>query len=212
MDSIALLREAIEVSPDDLLCVKTIDAVMKDVLAVVNADLQRDINWLVKTHMLRNQLEMGADKSLTTATRRLRHYLTMVVVPTHRKAMTGLLLRDHNLSVERLRYAARYREAVPRQFRLCRFRRGNVEGEVRAIFDCIAEGRLIQLRTEFLKELTICDLGIARLYGSMPNYDFMLKLVPSRKAVRIFAKFIYLVLCVFQDTPCYFPVVFRVPG
>ncbi|KAJ7887948.1 hypothetical protein B0H13DRAFT_2342185 [Mycena leptocephala] len=144
MDSIALLREgkpgwasdltimlrrlptSIHVQPDDLLDIKRIDAVMKRVVQVVDMDLQRDIDRLVKTHMLRNQLEMGDDRSLTLVTRRLRHYLTMVAVPTHRKALTGLLLGDHNLSVERLRYPARYREIVPRRFRLCRFCRGSV--------------------------------------------------------------------------------------
>jgi hypothetical protein len=33
--------------------------------------------------------------------RRLRHYLKLVAVPAHRKALTGLLLGDHLLSVER---------------------------------------------------------------------------------------------------------------
>ncbi|KAJ7811341.1 hypothetical protein B0H14DRAFT_2378434 [Mycena olivaceomarginata] len=125
--------------------------------------------------------------------------------------MTGLLLRDHNLSVERLRYAARYRDAVPCQFRLCRFCRGSVEDEVHALFDCSAEPRLIVLRNEFLKTLAENDPGIRALHGTISNYEFLLRLVPSRKAVKIFAKYIYLVLSVFQETPRYFPVVFRTP-
>jgi hypothetical protein len=175
LDSIALLRvgksgwasdltimlqrlpTAIEVSPDELLSAKSIEALVKKIVTVVDADLQRDIDNLVKTHMLRNRLEPGEDKTLRLVTRRLRHYLVLVAVPAHRKAMTGLLLGDHNLSVERLRYPARYRNAVPREHRLCRFCRRAVEDEVHALFDCSADFRLVDLRTDFLDSLLNCD-------------------------------------------------------
>ncbi|KAJ7438023.1 hypothetical protein B0H11DRAFT_1829642, partial [Mycena galericulata] len=167
LDSIALLREgksgwagdlaimlrrlptAIEVTADDLLCVATVDAIAEKIVTIVDADLQYDIDHLVKTHMLRNRLESTEDKSQRLVTRRLRHYLVMVAVPAHRKALTGLLLGDHNLSVERLRYPARYRERVPREYRLCRLCRGAVEDEVHALFDCAASVRLVELRSCF---------------------------------------------------------------
>jgi hypothetical protein len=37
---------------------------LKQIVAVVDADLQRDIDRLLKTHMLRNHLEAGEDKML----------------------------------------------------------------------------------------------------------------------------------------------------
>lgn len=230
LDSIALLRvgksgwasdltimlqrlpTAIEVSPDELLSAKSIEALVKKIVTVVDADLQRDIDNLVKTHMLRNRLEPGEDKTLRLVTRRLRHYLVLVAVPAHRKAMTGLLLGDHNLSVERLRYPARYRNAVPREHRLCRFCRRAVEDEVHALFDCSADFRLVDLRTDFLDSLLNCDPVAHALSVSHSSYEFMIKLVSSRKAVKLFAKYIYQVLNIFDGTPRYFPLVFRSPG
>jgi hypothetical protein len=229
LDSVALLREGksgwasdliillrrlptpVDLSPDDLLCVKTIEDVAKRVIAIVDADLQHDIDRLVKTHLLRNRLERGDDNSPVLATRRLCHYLTLVAVPAHRKALTGLLLGDHLLSVERLRYPARYREAVPRDFRLCRLCRGAVEDEVHALFDCNANAGLVELRTHFLDKLSICDPVLHALHMQMSNYDFLLKVIPSRKAVRLFAMFVFDVLGLFQEFPRFFPVVLRSP-
>ncbi|KAF7347327.1 Reverse transcriptase domain-containing protein [Mycena venus] len=230
LDSIALMREgkaewasdlsimlkrlltAIEVTPDDLMCPDTIQAITKQIVSIVDQDLQNDIDHLVRTHLLRNRLELGESRSLTLVPRRLRHYLTSVHVPAHRKAMTGLLLGDHNLSVERLRYPARYREAIPRQHRLCRLCLAAVEDEVHALFDCTAELRLVQLRSQFLEALRERDPVLGALYGKISNYDFLLKLVSSRKAVQQFAKHIYLTLRLFEETPRYFPVAFRIPG
>ncbi|KAJ7453207.1 hypothetical protein FB451DRAFT_955944, partial [Mycena latifolia] len=116
-----------------------------------------------------------------------------------------LYLGDHNLSVERLRYPARYRDAVPREFRLCRLCRGAVEDEVHALFDCTAQDRLVQLRSRFLASLSICDPSVRALHMQMSNYDFLLKLVSSRKAVEAFAKYVFDVLDLFQGFPRYFP-------
>ncbi|KAJ7186300.1 hypothetical protein GGX14DRAFT_374880, partial [Mycena pura] len=126
--------------------------------------------------------------------RRLRHYLTMVVVPAHRKAMTCLLLGDDNLSVERLRYATHYRESIPRELRLCRFCRGGIEDEVHALFNCIGNPSLVQLRAQFLDALKSVNSGTWDSYMKMSNYDSMLKIFPSRKAVAIYAEYIFLVL------------------
>ncbi|KAJ7217825.1 hypothetical protein GGX14DRAFT_357510 [Mycena pura] len=177
LDSVALFREGrsgwatdlailfrrlptpIDVGPDDLLSAERVDAVKKEVVSVVDADLQRDIDNMVKTHLLRNRVELVDHETgtLSLVTRRLRHYLTMVVVPAHRKAMTGLLLGDHNLSVERLRYATRYRVAIPPELRLCRFCRAGVEDEVHALYDCRGEARLVELRSHFLSSLKSLD-------------------------------------------------------
>ncbi|KAJ6557646.1 hypothetical protein B0H19DRAFT_947095, partial [Mycena capillaripes] len=136
----------------------------------------------------------------------LRHYLKMVVVPAHRKAMTGLLLGDHNLSVERLRYPARCRDAVPHEHRLCRCCQGGIEDEVHALFDCTGNPRLVELRSQFLDSLKSVDTATAEPHRKMSNYDFMLKIFLSRKAVALYAKYIFLVLSVFDETPRYFSV------
>jgi hypothetical protein len=123
LDSVALLREGkpgwatdlaiilkrlptpVNILPDDLLCATSIEKLAKRVVEIVDADLQHDIDRLVKTHLLRNRLERADDRCLTLVPRRLRHYLTMVAVPAHRKALTGLLLGDHPLSVVECRAA-----------------------------------------------------------------------------------------------------------
>ncbi|KAJ7198659.1 hypothetical protein B0H12DRAFT_974879, partial [Mycena haematopus] len=116
-----------------------------------------------------------------------------------------LLLGDHNLSVERLRYPVRYREAVPRVHRLCRLCRGAVEDEVHALFDCAANTRLTDLKSRFLDALSSCDPELADLYTTMTMYDFMVTLVSSKKAAPLLAKYVYQVLGVFDETPGIFP-------
>ncbi|KAJ6488208.1 hypothetical protein C8R47DRAFT_1216012 [Mycena vitilis] len=67
----------------------------------------------------------------------------------------------------------------------------------------------MELRADFLQALAGCDGAMQSLHTTIPNYEFMLKLVSSRKAVQLFAKYIFLVLELFQATPRFFPVVFR---
>ncbi|KAJ6481965.1 hypothetical protein C8R45DRAFT_1151227 [Mycena sanguinolenta] len=228
LDSVALCREgksgwasdlllmlqrlptAIVLTPDDLLCVDTVESVRKQILDIVDVDLQRDINGLVKTHLLRNRLETGEDKCLKIIPRRLCHYLTAVAVPAHRKTLTGLLLSDHNLGVERLRYGARYHLPVPCHWRLCRFCRTSVEDEAHALFGCIAEPRLVNIRQEFLAKLAVDDPGLHQMYGMASEYDFLLAAIASRRTVVIFASFVFLVLQVFQESPAFVPLAFKV--
>ncbi|KAJ7770478.1 hypothetical protein B0H16DRAFT_1881494 [Mycena metata] len=113
-------------------------------------------------------------------------------VPAHRKALTGLLLGDHLLSVERLRFC-----------------RGGVEDEVHALFDCTGEQRLSELRARFLTALSVCDPKLHARYGQITNYDFLLQLVSTRKGIKLFAKYVYDVLSLFHEFPRFFPVVFR---
>ncbi|KAJ7222336.1 hypothetical protein GGX14DRAFT_353047, partial [Mycena pura] len=199
------LPTPIDMRPDDFLSAERVDAVKKEVVAVVDADLQRDIDNLVKTHLLRNRVgselvdhETG---TLSLVTRRLRHYLTMVVVPAHRKAMTGLLLGDHNLSVERLRYATRYRVAIPCELRLCRFCRAGVKDEVHALYDCMGDPRLVELRSHFLSSLKLLDPVTWGFYMKIDNYDFMLKVFPSRKAVALYARYIHCMMSSASSMP-----------
>ncbi|KAF7357586.1 Reverse transcriptase domain-containing protein [Mycena sanguinolenta] len=228
LDSVALCREgkpswasdllimlrrlptAIVLTPDDLLSVERVEALRKEILDIVDTGLQRDIDGLVKTHLLRNRLEVGEDNCLHVVPRRLRHYLTLVVVPAHRKALTGLLLSDHNLSVERLRYGARYRLPVPRHWRLCRLCRGAVEDEAHALFGCVADSRLVDFRKEFLAKLAGDDPDLRKAHSTIPDYEFLLAVVQSRKAVVVFARFVFLVLQIFQETPAFIPLAYKV--
>ena len=55
----------IEIGPDDLLSPERVDSIKKEVVRIVDVDLQHDIDNLVNTHMLRNRVELGEPRSLT---------------------------------------------------------------------------------------------------------------------------------------------------
>jgi hypothetical protein len=86
-----------------------------------------------------------------------------------------------------------------------------VEDEAHALFDCTTDPSLLSLRSAFLDALATCDPETRATYRTVPNYNFLLMMVASKKAVQLFAKYIFLVLNVFQDTPRFYPVVFRTP-
>ncbi|KAJ6530006.1 hypothetical protein DFH09DRAFT_828634, partial [Mycena vulgaris] len=65
-----------------------------------------------------------------------RHYLR-VSNEKHRRALTHVLLSGHALASERMTWAGRDRpEAVPDQWRLCRFCDICIEDPVHALFGC----------------------------------------------------------------------------
>ncbi|KAJ7024931.1 hypothetical protein C8F04DRAFT_968411, partial [Mycena alexandri] len=202
------LPTPIQVTAKDFLAVESVEAIAKRVIEAVDADLQFDIDHLKKTHLLRNRLELLDDK-LTMVTRRRRHYLTMVPIPAHRKALTRLLLSDHNLSSERLRYPARYRLAIPEAERLCRFCRREVENEVHALLVCDGHQPLAALREAFLVELFECDVTLEATYMILSCHDFLGHMVSSRKAVKRVAKFVCEVLNLYDSFERYIPTGFE---
>ncbi|KAK7033103.1 hypothetical protein R3P38DRAFT_2920710 [Favolaschia claudopus] len=125
--------------------------------------------------------------------------------------MTRLLLGDHNLSVERLRYPSRYRSAVPRDLRLCRFCRAEVEDEAHALLDCDAHARLRDLREELMQVAAKVDPGLYARRAGCTSLDFLIILLRSRALVHNVARFIYQVLNVYDGEPRFVPLVFRVP-
>ncbi|KAJ7205661.1 hypothetical protein C8J57DRAFT_1258723 [Mycena rebaudengoi] len=68
---------------------------------------------------------------------------------------------------------------------------GAVEDEVHALFDCTFSPHLVLLRSQFLALLASCDPDISAQHAAITNYAFLLKLVGSRKAVKLFAKYVY---------------------
>ncbi|KAJ7112784.1 hypothetical protein C8R43DRAFT_1091472 [Mycena crocata] len=204
------LPTPIRIFPADFLCPETIDAIIKKVAEVVDADLQFDIDHLQKTHLLRNRLE-HVDESYALVTRRRRHYLTMVTIPAHRKALTRLLLSDHNLSVERLRYPARYRLAIPRGERLCCFCLTTVEDEAHALLGCQAHPPLVQLRECFLADILELDIKLEDAFKRMYNYNFLRRIVSSRRAVARVAKYVCDVLALFDRYQRHIPAGYNIP-
>ncbi|KAJ7182993.1 hypothetical protein C8R43DRAFT_850116, partial [Mycena crocata] len=194
---LSTLPTPIHITPADFLCVDTITAIAKKVAEVTDADLQYDIDHLQKTHLLRNRLEL-VDENYSLVTRRRRHYLTMVTVPAHCKALTRLLLSDHNLSIERLRYPARYRLRIPHEERLCRFCVVEVEDESHALLGCRAHIPLLLLREVFLQDVFECDSKLEEAFKFMGDHDFLQRLMSSRRAITRVAKYVCDVLSLFD--------------
>ncbi|KAF7354570.1 Reverse transcriptase domain-containing protein [Mycena sanguinolenta] len=208
------LPTPILVTAEDLSNDDSVKAITERVLEVLDADLQCDIDTFERTHLLRDRVERiseGEDQfRLGLVTRRRRHYLD-IVVPAHRKAITRLMLSDHNLSVERLRYPGRYRAAAPRDLRLCRFCRGAVEDEAHALLVCTAHPGLRLLRETFLRDVMVEIRGIEGRWSADRPYDFLKLLLSSRKTTARLAKFVADVMAIYDSHPRYIPAVLYLP-
>ncbi|KAJ7680747.1 hypothetical protein DFH06DRAFT_972824, partial [Mycena polygramma] len=122
-----------------------------------------------------------------------------------------LLLGDHTLSVERLRYPARYRLPIPREARLCRFCQSEVEDEVHALLICDASPLLKDLRDKFLLGAFLRDEELEPAFAEMARYDFLRRLVSSRKAVEWLARYVCDVFTLFDRFQRYVPDGYGIP-
>ncbi|KAJ7117260.1 hypothetical protein C8R43DRAFT_902130 [Mycena crocata] len=70
----------------------------------------------------------------------------------HRLALTHAVLSGHSLAMERMRWAERYKDQVPKKWRLCRFCRDHLEDAIHAMFMCTHDP-LIPIRNAFYDKL-----------------------------------------------------------
>ncbi|EJD43025.1 hypothetical protein AURDEDRAFT_19580, partial [Auricularia subglabra TFB-10046 SS5] len=105
--------------------------------------LQRELDGNRKLDLLRGRPTAGCHSVAgwgSAPTMAFRGYLALKI-PSHRTALTRLLLCDHELAVERLRW-----EDVDHRRRLCRFCRGAVEDAQHALMVCSGSEQLTTLR------------------------------------------------------------------
>ncbi|KAK6985081.1 hypothetical protein R3P38DRAFT_2575018, partial [Favolaschia claudopus] len=96
-------------------------------------------------YLLHGRREPFKDESPKKVTAVLRHYLDVVVNASHRRSITRLLLSQHPLAIERMRYKQRYhRVLVPRDERVCRFGWRVVESVEHALLFCRGEVELVE--------------------------------------------------------------------
>ncbi|KAJ7602341.1 hypothetical protein DFH06DRAFT_1351344 [Mycena polygramma] len=74
-----------------------------------------------------------------------------------------------------------------------------------------ATTRPAELRTRLLDKLSICDPVLRAIRSQVSKYTLLLKLVPSRKAVRQSAMYVFNLLALHQECPHSFPVVLSLP-
>ncbi|KZV88986.1 hypothetical protein EXIGLDRAFT_587321, partial [Exidia glandulosa HHB12029] len=123
------------------------DSIRRAMLASLNADFAAS----PRLHLLRGQTASGQIGRVGT-TLALREYLK-IDRRSLRRALTRLLVSDHCLAVELLRYSSRDRPPVPRELRVCRFCRTEVEDEIHALFYCSADPALLLARQRFARDL-----------------------------------------------------------
>ncbi|PBK58839.1 hypothetical protein ARMSODRAFT_850017, partial [Armillaria solidipes] len=129
---------------------KYIDMVRKD----TNKWLQNEINGTDKHYLLHGRKEPQKNKPPVQVVLCMRHYLDVPVLE-HRTALTRLLLSNHLLALERMRWSEYGKPKVQRDHRKCRFCRTVVESPEHALLRCNGTASLIDLRRQVWAELSV---------------------------------------------------------
>ena len=135
----------------------------------------------------------------------LRPYLHVITVPKHCHAFTRFIASAHALSIERLRYAERYRPHIPRDWRLCRFCHSGIEDECHALLTCNGSCTLVYLHRRFLEDLFDKVPSLRTSYLSLSSLDFLRDIIFRNWILPIVAKFIYDVLNIFAGKEAWIP-------
>jgi hypothetical protein len=167
--------------------------------------LEGEILNSTRLYLLHGRKEPLEDEDPKRITIFLRHYLTLVVNTTHRKALTRLLLSQHPLAVERMRYKSRYHQVhIPREHRLCRFACNHVESVEHALFHCTAKLDIVEKRGQFVENLALKEPRLRTITPS--NGTLLLRaLIFRRDTVCQIAKFAHQVFDIFDRTPMVWP-------
>lgn len=144
-------------------------------------------------------MEPIVDASPAQKTLHFRHYLN-VEIERHRIALTRLLLSNHCLAVERLRWTEHRRPRIERHLRLCRFCREHIETPEHALFDCDGKASLVTLREEFLGKLYKDNSPFLPDRGSMQSAEYLRRVLSIRSTVNLLAKFAYDVVEIYKGT------------
>ncbi|KAJ7728190.1 hypothetical protein B0H16DRAFT_1331097, partial [Mycena metata] len=122
------LYTPVELDISSELTIPMVEDAMKLVKVSMEARINHDIETSSKTKdLLTGSLEMDSESGkLVKKALDFRHYLR-ITSANHRRALTRMVLSCHSLAVERRRWKERRKPVVPREWRLCRFCRTDVE-------------------------------------------------------------------------------------
>ncbi|KAF9021198.1 hypothetical protein BDZ89DRAFT_893282, partial [Hymenopellis radicata] len=117
------------------------------VVTAMETDLQQSTDGTDKLYLIqgRNEPPKGKTGSAKPVVSCLRHYLRVDIAP-HRDALTRILLSEHLLAVERLRWSDHAFPSLPRHRRLCRLCGLDVETPEHALLTCGATRELVDVR------------------------------------------------------------------
>ncbi|KAJ6483349.1 hypothetical protein C8R45DRAFT_830461 [Mycena sanguinolenta] len=115
-----------------------------------------------------------------------------------------LLLSSHCLALERLRWVEFRRPVIPRDLRVCRFCKAEIESPEHALLECTAELQLVKMREDFLRRMRNGLPGLPRP-NSMSSARFFTHMISYRETISLVAKFAYEVTQLFEATSIYVP-------
>ncbi|KAJ7185252.1 hypothetical protein C8R46DRAFT_881097, partial [Mycena filopes] len=180
-------------------------ALAKAVHTAALRHLDDEVHASTRLYLLHGRLEPLADESPKKIIVVLRHYLQLVANAKHRKALTRLLVSQHPLAVERMRYKSRYhRVEVPRDLRRCRFRCNDVETVEHALFFCKKSADLISCREAFIGGIQSLEPEILRI-APWNATNILRRLAFRRETVCQLAKLAYKIFAIFAREPMIWP-------
>jgi hypothetical protein len=199
------LRFPIQLPPLPEINGETCDNLAKAVHAVGMKHLATDTDASTRLYLLHGRREPLEEEPPKAVTSILRHYLILVENAHHRKALTRMLLSQHPLAVEKLRYPRRYHdEPVPRELRKCRFLCDQVETVEHALFFCNGSEDLREKRRVF-------KLGVSTKVPEVLAInpwnatEVLRKLVFERETVCQLAKYVHRVFAIFETVAIKWP-------
>ena len=179
--------------------IDTVTTLIDDVEHSVTLHIDTAIMASSKGDLLHDRLEHDENGVLVHRAIGFRQYLH-VVIPSHCKSLTQLLLSDHILADVVLRYPDRHRKFVPRHWRLCRFCKCYIETPCHALFDCIASEELVLLRMEFWVAILLIAPG---LHGNFSHEHVLQLMLRHESTAEMLAKYAHNVLHVYEGEDLY---------
>jgi len=120
----------------------------------------------------------------------------------HRKALTRLILSDHKLAIERLRWCT---PSIPREDRLCRFCTSKPETPEHVLLECTAQNDICALRNIFTETLRTLDAGLGGLVENETPTNLLKHLIPRSDISHLLGKLAFDITRIYYDHPIYEP-------
>lgn len=168
--------------------------------------LKSEITSSKKLEILQGRRDFSNGKPTPSSVLAFRDYLRLAS-NEQRRALTGILLSDHSLSVERLRRRDGRDYDIPREMRVCRFCREEPEEPLHALFQCRSSPKLISGRRDFWTCITRCippELSLASL-RALSHSDLLFTLLSFEKTTETLAIHCVKALGVYAEYPRFIP-------
>jgi hypothetical protein len=151
------------VKADSAILPKTIDGLLEGVKHSMESMIYAELTAYSRTRDLLPDRLVMVDGKWTHKVMAFRSYLR-VRNRKHRIALTHAVLSGHALAMERMRWAERYKDPVPRKWRLCRFCKDHLEDAIHAMFVC-KHVPVVAIRTVFFQKLFAEHPDLRGLYN-----------------------------------------------